>query len=101
MPIGDGEQPQLQRAMRAHANFAEYVPITLLLLFFVETQAIEDRTIHVLGSALVLGRLVHAYGVSQVQEDYRFRVGGMILTFIALFGATLRLLLRAFAPGVI
>ena len=29
--IGDGDDPRMLRAMRAHANFAEYVPFSLLL----------------------------------------------------------------------
>jgi len=35
--IGDAENPVMLRAMRVHANFAEYVPMGLLLAFFVET----------------------------------------------------------------
>lgn len=34
--IGDGRDVTLRRATRVHANFAEYVPITLLLIFFLE-----------------------------------------------------------------
>jgi hypothetical protein len=34
--IGDGDDPSLRRAMRVHANFAEYVPLALILIAFVE-----------------------------------------------------------------
>ena len=34
--VGDGNNSELRRAMRVHANFAEYVPLALLLIFFVE-----------------------------------------------------------------
>ena len=71
--IGHGQQPSLARAARAHANFAEYVPLTLLV-----------------------GRLAHAYGVSQLDEDYRFRVFGMAMTFTALISASLRVLVSYF-----
>jgi len=30
--IGTGKNPQLTRAMRVHSNFAEYVPISLILM---------------------------------------------------------------------
>ncbi|WP_390444632.1 MAPEG family protein [Pseudoalteromonas sp. MTN2-4] len=34
--VGTGDNPELLRAMRVHANFSEYVPITLLLILSVE-----------------------------------------------------------------
>jgi len=91
--IGDGDQEILARAARAHGNFAEYVPIALLLIFFLEQEIGGSAWIHVLGASLLLGRLSHAFGVSQVEENYRFRVFGMALTFFAIISACLRLLL--------
>ena len=79
--IGDGGHPELARAMRVHANFAEYVPLTLLLLFFVEGAGAPPLALHALGLLLVLGRAAHAYGVSESTENFRFRVGGMTATF--------------------
>lgn len=81
VPIGHGNEPKLERAARAHANFCEYVPISLLLLWFLETAAGTSIWIYTLCASLLAGRLVHAYGVSQVRENYRFRVTGMALTF--------------------
>src|SRR5437867_11021176 len=79
--IGDGNNRRLQRAIRVHANFAEYVPLALLLTVFVELQQLSPFLIHLLCLALVIGRVVHAYGVSQEKEDYRLRVAGIALTF--------------------
>ena len=90
--VGDGQQPLLQKAARVHANFAEYVPLALLLIFFLETQTDMIGTVHFLCVALIIGRLVHAYGVSQVEEDFRFRVIGMVLTLGVIIGAAVRLL---------
>jgi len=42
--------------------------------------------------ALLFGRIVHAYGVSQEKENYRLRTAGMLLTFGAIVVAALRLL---------
>ena len=36
--LGDGGNPQVRRAMRVHANFAEYVPLALILIAFAELQ---------------------------------------------------------------
>jgi uncharacterized membrane protein YecN with MAPEG domain len=90
--IGTADDPELTRAMRAHGNFAEYVPISLLLLFFLESRTGNLILIHALCTALVIGRLVHAYGVSQINENYRYRVAGMFLTFGVIIYASLRLL---------
>ena len=97
--IGDGEQPLLTRAVRAHANFAEYVPIALLLIYFVEVAGSAAIWIHALCAPLLLGRLVHAYGISQVKEDFRFRVVGMALTLTVIIVASLALIGLAMLRG--
>ena len=48
--------------------------------------------LHVLCISLIVGRLVHAYGVSQVDEDYRFRVFGMVITLGTMISAATRIL---------
>ena len=92
IPIGTAEDPVLTRAARAHANFAEYVPLTLMLLYFLETLTNAGMVLHVLCISLIVGRLVHAYGVSQVDEDYRFRVFGMVITLGTMISAATRIL---------
>lgn len=82
--VGDADQPMMLRAMRVHANCAEYAPMTLLVIFSLERQVGPGWWIHALGITLIVGRVVHAYGLSQVDEDYRFRVSGMALTLTAL-----------------
>lgn len=90
--IGAGGNPTLHRAMRVHGNFAEYTPLSLLLIFMLELQGAHFLIIHLFGLCLLLGRLVHAGGVSQEKEDYRFRVFGMLMTFAALVGSAVGLL---------
>jgi len=92
--IGDGGDRVLARAARVHANFAEYVPLALLLIYLFETAGAPLPIVHVLCAALLGGRLLHAWGVSRVREDFRLRVAGMALTFVALLGAALGLLIR-------
>lgn len=82
--LGPGDNPEMLRAMRVHANFAEYVPLALILIYLVEAQGTAAWLVHALGAALLLGRCLHAYGVSQVQETFAFRVSGMVLTFTVL-----------------
>lgn len=79
--IGSKGEATLERAIRVHANFAEYVPFALLLMFLAEYSGLATVYLHVLGATLVLGRFSHAFGVSQLKEPLQFRVFGMLLTF--------------------
>ena len=79
--IGDGGDDSMLRAMRMHANFAEYAPITLLLLAFVEMQGGPSWMLHTLGALLLIARLSHAYGISSAEAPGKFRVAGMAGTF--------------------
>jgi hypothetical protein len=94
VPIGDGGNPEILRAMRVHANFAEYTPITLLMIFMLELSGAPLPLIHALGLSLLAGRLSHAIGVSQFDEDYRYRVVGMAMTFTPLICAAVGILVR-------
>ncbi|TDO99409.1 MAPEG family protein [Marinomonas balearica] len=96
--IGDGDNLLLKRAMRVHSNCAEYAPIGVILLACLEFQGFSVIFVHALGLMLLLGRLIHAYGVSQSKENLIFRVSGMMLTFssitlssICLLGYTIKL----------
>jgi uncharacterized protein len=91
--VGDAGNTVMLRAMRVHSNFAEYVPIALLLIYLGEAQGASRLLVHALGLALLVGRVVHAYGLSQAKEDYRFRVTGMALTFTVIVTASAYLLL--------
>lgn len=91
--VGDAGNTHMLRAMRAHANFAEYVPMCLLLLTLVELHGGRNPwVLHGLGLTLLAGRLSHAWGVSQEPENYRFRVYGMVLTFITMAACAVFLL---------
>jgi uncharacterized protein len=86
--LGDAGHPEMLRAIRVHANFAEYVPLCLGLICLAELQAAPAWLLHAMGIALVLARLIHARGVSQVQEKTTFRVIGVALTLSILLTAS-------------
>jgi uncharacterized membrane protein YecN with MAPEG domain len=91
--VGDDDREDLRKALRAHANFAEYAPISILLLYFLEIHGgYSAWLIHALCSSLCVGRFVHAYGVRQVKEVYRYRVFGTALTLSSLSAACILLL---------
>lgn len=80
--IGSGGSGRLERAMRVQANFCEYTPMALILIGFSELSGHTPAwMLHLLLAALLAGRLIHAFGVSQPAENLRLRVTGMILTF--------------------
>ena len=82
--LGDGGNAGLLRRIRAHANFAEYVPLALLLMGLAETLLAPRFWLHAIGLTLLVGRLLHAYGVSADLKTFAPRATGMALTFTAL-----------------
>ena len=95
--IGDGGERELLRRMRVHANFAEYVPYALLLMALSESMTPPRPLLHLVGVVLVIGRLLHAYGLGQTPQILRYRVLGMTLTFAAIGIAAL----MCFSPSVL
>ena len=81
--IGPLGRDALDRRLRAHANFAEYVPFALLLFAFAEMRGAPGIALHAGAALLTLGRFSHAWGVSRAPENFRFRVAGMAMTFTA------------------
>ncbi len=84
LALGDGGDTELLRRQRVHGNFAEYVPLVLILILMCELQGAPVLLVHALGLAFTTGRISHAYGVSQPKEQLIFRMTGMILTFATL-----------------
>jgi uncharacterized membrane protein YecN with MAPEG domain len=82
--IGDGGVPELQRAIRAQANFIEYVPIALLLILMADLVGHQKWVVHVLGILLLIGRLAHAYGFTTSPGISLGRTVGVGLTTIVL-----------------
>ena len=79
--IGTGDNKDMVKAMRAHANFAEYTPIGLLLMVMAELQGAPIWAMHFLGVLLLAGRFMHAYGFSHTPQIIPLRKYGTIITF--------------------
>lgn len=82
--LGDGGDTALIRRIRAHANFVEYAPLSLVLLGLLETQGLGNLWLHVLGGALLLGRIMHGYAFSFTDHSPIGRSGGIALTLASL-----------------
>lgn len=82
--LGDGGDPELRRAMRAHGNAAEYIPAGLagLILAALLDPATPAWLLHASGGALTLGRFAHAIGLT-LGDLNPGRPIGMTLTWAA------------------
>ncbi len=94
--IGDGDVPSVRAAMRVQANFVEYVPLALILLVLLELSRHSLYVLHALGIALVLGRALHAYGLTKRPGGRSFGRGvGILLTWITILVASVLLIVAA------
>jgi uncharacterized membrane protein YecN with MAPEG domain len=87
--LGSGGNPELERAIRVHGNFAEYVPFFLVLLLVAELGGAAAWVLHALGGVFLLSRIGHAYGLSSSGGTSRGRFFGTLFTWIALLLAAL------------
>jgi len=62
--IGDGGVDAMQQAIRVHGNFVENAPIFLIGLALIELMVGANTWVLVMGAVFVLGRLLHAVGIS-------------------------------------
>ena len=82
--LGDGGDQALLRVIRGHANFAEYVPLALLLMGMLEASRFSIYVLHALGIVLLASRLLHGYALSFTEKFPFGRIWGATLTFIVL-----------------
>ena len=99
--LGHGDNPVMERLIRVHGNFAEYVPLALLLLAFMEMQSQSRYLIHILCIVLIIARVVHAIGVTPVNENFQMRVASVAATFGVLIVAAIALLINGLRAGFI
>lgn len=93
--LGDGGDPVLLRRIRVQANFAEYVPLALILMGLAEGMGTNRWLLHPLGLVLLAGRASHAFGVSRPDETFVFRVAGMGMTLTMILAAAAICLIEA------
>jgi len=95
--FSDGDSAELRSAVRAHGHFAEYVPITALMVAMLEMSGIAASRVHLLMGALLVSRLAYPAGMyaRPMSLQFRiFRIGGIWLTMIVLVSCAVTILLR-------
>lgn len=82
--LGSGGHEDLERAIRAQGNFAEYVPFGVILLACLELNGAPWWLMAIPGLTLIIGRLIHAIGINTPPPDFSKRILGMKFTFMTL-----------------
>ena len=65
--LGDGGDPGLQRAVRAHANAVEWALPVLLLMLIAELNRAVPLLLHACGIVLIVARVLHGFGLTRPQ----------------------------------
>jgi len=82
--LGDGGDSRLARTIRVHANTVEWALPTLVLLVLAELNRASPTLLHACGVALVLGRVLHAFGLWRTSGASLGRLVGTALTWTTL-----------------
>lgn len=95
--LGDGGDKELGKLIRGHGNFAETVPLSLLLILILELQGGSSILLHALGMALVCGRVLHYLRLTSILKNMNFRVVGMVLTLSTILVSSVLVLIGSFS----
>lgn len=78
----------LQRKVRAHGNFAEYVPLGLLFIVALEIMDSQPWLVWLLGVTLTLARIIYSYSVIAIYGPSPGRAIGFFGTwFVYIVGS--------------
>ena len=93
---GDGGQPQMAQAIRAHGNFAEHVPLALILIGSAEMLIMRSWIIYALGTTLLVARLLSMIGLTRSLGPSFPRQAGAGLTILVISVTSILILCREF-----
>ena len=93
--LGVGTEDGMQQAVRVQANFAEYVPLAVVLLVLSDLTKMPEAAVHAAGLVLVTSRLLHAWGLSHSPGRTFGRFYGTAGTWIVIIGLSLWLMYSA------
>lgn len=87
--LGDGGNAALQRQVRVHANFAEFVPICLILLGLIESLGADMLLVMSVALVFLAARILHAVGLSRDSGATFGRIMGAFGTIFVLAGSSI------------
>ena len=85
---------KLDRNVRAHGNFSEYVPLFLILLYIFESvDLVSFNYLLIICLVFSYGRVAHAICFSFYDHNSFLRISGMLCTYLSLALLSIHLLL--------
>jgi uncharacterized membrane protein YecN with MAPEG domain len=81
---GHGDDAVLSTRIRIFGNFTEYVPMLLLLMGYLELSGAAKIFLHIIGTALVLVRLLHVFSLKKINATQWQKTGRFISTCLTL-----------------
>jgi uncharacterized protein len=85
--ILDGGHPELALWIRKHGNFAEAVPLALLMMALAELRGMPAAWLYAIGGLLLISRVAHVYGLTNENPTEPFRIAGTVGTHLTILGA--------------
>ena len=82
--LGFGKDEMLKRAVRAHGNAAEYIPIVILLIAALESLAAPEWLLWGLGGLFTLARALHPIAIYRKEGVHPFRTFGTAASWFVL-----------------
>ncbi|MEN3748630.1 MAPEG family protein [Sphingomonas sp. HF-S3] len=82
--VGDGGNDRLNARMRAHSNFAEYVPLVLILIGLLELALGTSLWLWIAAALFILGRVAHPFGMDGFMPARQFGAATTMLGMLAL-----------------
>lgn len=94
--IGDAGNTGLHEKIRQHGNFVEWVSIVLILMIIAEGNKADAIWLHVSGALLLIGRLVHPFGLTAANPAHPLRIIGNTASLLAALNAMVCLVFTSF-----
>ena len=83
VPLGDGGNAEMRRMIRLHGNAAEYIPLAIALMLIYELNGGAHLGLHIIGVALIAGRVIQTWGMWATDMTNIGRQIGQSLTWLS------------------
>ena len=90
--INYADDKPLELRIRQHGNFIENVPLALILMAIVELQGGSAGWLYTIGTMLLVGRILHPFGLFNDKMISPPRFAGTVLTTLSILLAVLWIL---------
>lgn len=89
----------LVRAIRAHGNASEYIPLAIVMLLILALLSAPAAVLHVLGAVFTLGRIAQAFGMTREKHPNAIRFTGNLFTGLVYLAGAVACIYYAFPGG--